>query len=421
MRGNPIVVVIVSLFALGLAVENAQAVVQTFKITNNSGAARSDLHLEFTGTGGTATLAVTGKVDYGAAGTTALFQLSADGMTCSAPLRQALPHAVRQLWDRMNPQGSFDLRVAELRLARDADSDAASWSADGDARLDNVQLDAALELRELIGKLDFHGESAATAGTTLWRTKLALDTARINNIAASELTAELIYDQAAELFAVRNIRGRTYGGEITATITASLAEEGQPYDAVCRLANVDLRSLVEDRPRRDETTPAKIEGLLQAFAAIQGRLDDPQQRRGWGDIRVDQAQLYELPLLLGVLNVINLTIPEEGAFQDCKIDFAIRGDRMFLNDIALYGSTLTLRGSGEMNIETTELDLDLDVYSPRKALKIPLLTALLEGAAQELAEVKVTGPAADPRITTRPLGGIRRLFESASKPPDRGH
>ena len=92
---------------------------------------------------------------------------------------------------------------------------------------------------------------------------------------------------------------------------------------------------------------------------------------------------------------------------------------MFLNDIALYGSALTLRGSGEMNIETTELNLDLDVYSPRKALKIPLLTALLEGAAHELAEVKVTGPAADPRITTRPLSGIRRLFASKSKPPDR--
>lgn len=370
---------------------------------------------------GPATLAVTGKVDYGAAGTTASFQLSADGMTCSAPLRQALPHAVRQLWDQVNPRGSFDLRVAELRLATDADSDAASWSVDGDARFDNVQLDAVLELRDLSGKLNFHGESAATSGTTLWRTQLALDAARINNIAASEVTAELIYDQTAELFAVRNIRGRTYGGEITATITASLTEEGRPYDAVCRLTNVDLRSLVEDRPRRNETTPAKIEGLLHVFAAIQGRLDDPQQRRGWGRVRVDQAQLYELPLLLGVLNVINLTIPEEGAFQDCRFGFAIRGDRMFLNDIELDGSALTLRGSGEMNIETTELDLDLDVYSPRKAVKIPLLTALLEGAAQELAAVKVTGPAADPRITTRPLRGIRRLFESKPRSPDRGH
>jgi hypothetical protein len=370
---------------------------------------------------GPATLALTGKVDYDVAGTTALFQLSADGMTCSAPLRQALPHAVRQLWDRVNPQGSFDLRVAELRLARDDDSDAASWSVDGDARLDNVQLDAALELRDLSGKLNFHGESTATTGTALWRTQLALDAARINSIAASELTAELIYDQAAELFAVRNIRGRTYGGEITATITSSLTEEGRPYDAVCRLSNVDLRSLVEDRPQPNDTTPAKIEGLLHASAAIQGRLDDPEQRRGWGRIRVDQAQLYELPVLLGVLNMINLTIPEEGAFQDCNLGFAIRGDRMFLNEIALYGSALTLRGSGEMNIETTELDLDLDVYSPRKALKIPLLTALLEGAAQELAAVRVTGPAADPRITTRPLGGIRRLFEAKSKPRRRGH
>jgi hypothetical protein len=250
---------------------------------------------------------------------------------------------------------------------------------------------------------------------------MALDTARINNIAASGLTAELIYDQTAELFAVRNIRGRAYGGEITATITASLSEEGQPYDAVCRLANIDLRSLVEDRPRYDETIPTKIEGLLHASMGIQGRLDDPEQRRGWGHIRVEQAQLYELPLLLGVLNMINLTIPEEGAFQDCAFGFAIRGDRMFFNDIVLFGSALTLRGSGEMNIETTELDLDLDVYSPREALKIPLLTALLEGAAQQLAEIKVTGPAADPQITTRPLRGLRRLFEPASKTPNQRH
>ena len=44
--------------ALGLQVTNAHAVDRTFRITNNSGAARSDLHLEFNGTGGISTLAV---------------------------------------------------------------------------------------------------------------------------------------------------------------------------------------------------------------------------------------------------------------------------------------------------------------------------------------------------------------------------
>ena len=48
-----------SFLAVGLIPLNAHATAtQAFWITNNSGSARSDLHLEFAGTGGTATLEV---------------------------------------------------------------------------------------------------------------------------------------------------------------------------------------------------------------------------------------------------------------------------------------------------------------------------------------------------------------------------
>ena len=58
MSGEKAVLLCWSVLTLGLQVTNAHAVDRAFRITNNSGGARSDLHLEFTGTGGTSTLAV---------------------------------------------------------------------------------------------------------------------------------------------------------------------------------------------------------------------------------------------------------------------------------------------------------------------------------------------------------------------------
>ena len=119
-----------------------------------------------------------------------------------------------------------------------------------------------------------------------------------------------------------------------------------------------------------------------------------------------KAQLYELPLLLTLVQVLSLSVPQESAFQQADAEFFLVGDELQLHNIVLRGKTLMMIGSGVMSLSTQALNLKLITASPFEWKKIPVLTELLEGTARELVEVVVTGTPQKPKATARPLRSL---------------
>lgn len=350
-----------------------------------------------------------GHMAYDADRTAADLRLSATNMGCSAALRDALPSALKNLWAETNPAGRFDMQIESLLLERGSGSEPTRWSAAGQLSAAPMSFDVGLHMRDARGPVTFQCSSGGAGAGIICEGQLSLESTRLENAKVAALTGRFVYDQIAGLLALGNLRAGLHGGWATGGATIQFGDGRPIYDAVCTLRGMQLQSVLASLQASSDAPPAELRGLLDATLALAGRLGDERDHSGWGRLHIRDAQIYKLPLVFAILNVAQLDVPEHGAFQECQFDFALSGEEMRLKDIHLDGPAVALVGSGSISTRTQELELDLLMSTPREALKIPGLTPLLEGAARELVEMRVSGPLANPEITTRPLRGFQRL------------
>jgi len=119
--------------------------------------------------------------------------------------------------------------------------------------------------------------------------------------------------------------------------------------------------------------------------------------------------------MLGLLNIVSLSLPTDSAFTDGYITYHLRRDTLLFREIHLSGSALSLVGSGRMDMKTEKLDLVFLAGPPGRVPRISALAEeLLAGLGRELMEMRVTGTLSNPQTKTVPLrvldAVIRRLL-----------
>ena len=63
-------------------------------------------------------------------------------------------------------------------------------------------------------------------------------------------------------------------------------------------------------------TEKDIKGQLTASLAIEGDWGDPSTRRGRGDVAVSGKDMYRIPLVLGLMQITNLSLPISSPFNE---------------------------------------------------------------------------------------------------------
>ena len=89
---------------------------------------------------------------------------------------------------------------------------------------------------------------------------------------------------------------------------------------------------------------------------------------GNGCIDVPQGRIYNLPFLLDLLKFLGLRVPDTVAFEELHSLFSIHGTRASVPRFELIGSAITLSGTGDFNIDGT--DLNLNFYPSLGRLKL---------------------------------------------------
>ena len=82
--------------------------------------------------------------------------------------------------------------------------------------------------------------------------------------------------------------------------------------------------------------PVKLKGQVQGNLTLAGRFGDPKSRRGGGTILISQAQMFKVPLMLAILQVIHFAIDDDNAFHDAMLDYIIDGSELILQEIDLF-------------------------------------------------------------------------------------
>ncbi|WP_146536703.1 AsmA family protein [Rubripirellula reticaptiva] len=211
-----------------------------------------------------------------------------------------------------------------------------------------------------------------------------------------------------------SIRGKLFDGTID--LDGQVVLSTGDFDVGVAIKDAKLPTVLADFGHIDDGWT----GTLSGQTKLQGNLGTSDLLKGNGAARVTGANLYQLPFIVKVMNLISVTPTEDVAFTDGEVEFTVFGDSLTFNQMHLWGALVSLEGGGTMN-RRQELDLTFNTrVSPQNTFT--KIVRPLRSQRYTLMTIDVTGPVSDVQIERRTLDGVGqtlgRLFPGMGKSED---
>ena len=329
--------------------------------------------------------------------------LSTRHLPVDADLRRALPAALRSAVERVKFAGDLDLDLTRLNYRGGADADAADVDVAGTARASGASLDVGVPIKQVGGAVTF---AAAVRGGALAavRGDLDLDTLSLADRPVQHLRAHLEQPAGSDTVKLTDVRGELAGGRLAgridlrfpggATGGSTTAPTGGGYAVAFAVTDADVATIAGSAVPADKP----IKGRLSASLDLQGDWSDPSTRRGRGDVLVAGRDMYQIPLVLGLLEVTDLSLPTSSPFNQATARYAVDGKRVTFEQLQMRGDGLVMTGAGWLDFGTKRVRLNFATDNPR-TLRVPVVEDIWRGAKRELLQIQVRGTVQEPTVS----------------------
>ena len=221
---------------------------------------------------------------------------------------------------------------------------------------------------------------------------LSFDQGRIAKQPVQDLVVRFVVDpQQPDIVKIPLIRGSLYGGEIGGEARLVL-QNPLRYDLKLNATRIRLEEVAKQQKLGPKV---QLEGLATAQLFLQNPVDEKTKQpifQGGGSIDVPSGKLLNLPHMLDLLKVFKGKPPDETAFEEAKILFRIRGNRVMIGQLDLMGNAISLGGQGEMNIDGSNMNLEFyTVWTRVNNLLAPPLNDVTAAFSKALFKVLVKG------------------------------
>ena len=332
--------------------------------------------------------------------------------------RAVLPEAVTRLIDTMKFNGPYQIHGAKVTYQQPArPQDVKLFEVDAVVRLDGAAATVGVPFRDVNGALTVKAKSD---GDSPWpKLDLRLDAQRV--IAAGRtlapLTLHLQSKQRADQLEILSLQGSCYGGMLLGDGKIQLGNQGG-YQLDLVLKDVALDAFThppsgekprESSPLADQVLHRYGKGLLSANLTLEGSILDRATRRGRGELEIRNADLYDVPLAVATLQILNLSLPVSKAFDRAWAQYLIQDDWVYFDLIQFLAPTIEIIGSGTMRYSSLQLDLDMFTRNPTSPQFGPL-SDLFTVFKDQLVSLRVTGTLNDPKPRMASFQGVRRSW-----------
>jgi hypothetical protein len=210
-----------------------------------------------------------------------------------------------------------------------------------------------------------------------------------------------VHEKQPELLKL-DLRAPIYGGDVTGQVTLDFHEKPR-FDLNLTASQIDLEDF-----GRHNLANSQISGSAVARLVLSGAGGDPNTLDGHGTIDVPNGKLLNLPFLLDLIKFLGLRWPDRTMFEEAHLQFAIRGRRARVRHLALYGNAVSFTGQGEVDLDGTNLALELyPTWARIEQLLPPAIRAVPPAVSKNLLTVeakgKLTGEPADLKFTKKPV------------------
>ncbi len=196
------------------------------------------------------------------------------------------------------------------------------------------------------------------------------------------------------------------GGTITGQGRINLAAAGG-YGFTAKVTALDLSLLLQ---QAFGYTKKGLTGRVDANVSLMSSTGEARDIIGAADGSVTKGTLWEVPMILAVLNVLNLRLPERTKFEQATVKAELAGRKVLIGELAMSSDPATIYGEGAIGLDGV---LDLTFYA--QPGKVPILSLLAGQVGKNFAKVHLGGKFADPTVTIIPSGVVGGTLGRAVK------
>ena len=139
--------------------------------------------------------------------------------------------------------------------------------------------------------------------------------------------------------------------------------------------------------------------------------------KGEGQVRLRQADIYQLPVMVALLSFLSLRPADTTAFTSSDIDFHVDGAQLYFDRIDFSGDAISLKGEGWMDLNR-QINLSFYALVGRQEFQVPIVSALLAEASRNILRIQVAGSVDQPSVQRKALPELdetlQRIFPEAT-------
>ena len=378
---------------------------------------------------GQARFVISGDLKWQETSESARLSLQGTKVPIDPELLAAVPGTLAPLAGRFRPGGTCDIALKDFQISRriapggkassrptsgpasgPAAAGPVSWSMTGEVAFHGATLDVGLGHKTLSGSL--RGVAEQRRGALALDATIALDSVQVGRQRLTHLSGRLTKEPRGQLMRLDDLSAKAHGGQVAGFAEIRLVD---PLEFGVSLS-VEAIRLADLFGAAANGARSKVEGLLAGNVQVTATAGKKPRRQAAGVLSISRGKLYKLPVMLGLLHMVYLSLPGETAFTDGNLTYHLRNDTLVFDEIYLRGAALSIVGSGTMNMKTEALNLTFLTGPPRKLPRLGSLSELLEGIVREVAEIHVGGTLQKPKMRTVPLRGLDGMLRDILNP-----
>ncbi|HUS57165.1 MAG TPA: AsmA-like C-terminal domain-containing protein [Planctomycetota bacterium] len=284
-----------------------------------------------------------------------------------------------------------------------------------------------LENINVFARVAAKGAFMHSMGDTSIELHATLDSGEVSSVKHPEVSITDI-QAAVQVIDVRmtitGFSARSLGGTIKLETEAGLSRNNPSFRGELTASDIDFSRLPRDLAKKE------IAGILSGVLFFEGKQLTLPQLKARGSLNLKEGRLVELPVLISIINFLNLRLPGPVVFTSVEADFRIADGLVHIDRAVINSDTLTVYTRGKVGFDG-RLDLRAGVGYRRPILRqIPIIGPVLyyvtSSLGSVLTTVNVTGTVDDPTVTlvsaeylTSPIKAVYRFFEpEKDNPPE---
>ncbi|MEE2906793.1 MAG: hypothetical protein VX527_03075 [Planctomycetota bacterium] len=343
-----------------------------------------------------------------------------DGRLGEPAARAILPAKLGRALEDLGWQDGDGTRIQQgkVTIQLDEAGEPVGVVVSGDVAIHEASMDLGVEIRKIQATLQGRYEAPAEGAPTL---DVLFESPQLEAVDRPivDIRGSMQLSEDGSQLLLPDVRGTIADGAIS--IEARLAmdpddparmTDEDDWSIELLIANADLLRLFggeqeEVEPEPDEVPPEAIEGRVYMSMFLGGHFDDVYARRGRGHIRIIDAVLGDVPVVVGIQQILHLTAPMLKRPDFVDISYYVNGGEIVLDNILIESglgdiSVFSLQGEGTFDWRKGEISAEL---VPRGGW---MLVDDIIGLVQDhLYAVGISGPIKDPKVDLVPFPGLQ--------------